>query len=194
MARPRKLYIYDKSSEIDRKQADGRFDDDDDDVLKIGVSLGVVNLRKVFEQLSNNNMRFNRVLFQTHGGPGRIWFGNQSVTAQVLKAQFRDFTSLFPHPTRIYFDGCNVAEGGDGTDFLLAAGEVFLVGGGETVGWTTLGHGVPGWVPFIGGHTLHFWGGDGDTIKRIRFFANGRPNFTDSWIPGGSIGNSCGCN
>jgi hypothetical protein len=181
MAHQNKLYIYDKSSDIDRDQAAGRFSGDND-VLTIGVRFGVENLRKVFEQLVNNNERFNRVVFQTHGSPGRIWFGNESVTANVLKTQFRMFSQLFPHPTRIYFDGCNVAEGGDGTDFLLAAGEVFLrTGGGETFGWTTLGHGTWGWVPFIGGHTLHF-GGE-NTLKRIRFFRGGGPDFPDSWIP-----------
>ena len=181
MARATKLYIYDKSSELDRNQADGRFSDDDD-VLTIGVSLRIKNLVKVFEQLVNNNWKFNHVLFQTHGGPGRIWFGNEAVNATVLKTQFNNFTSLFPHPTKIYFDGCNVAEGGNGTDFLLAAGEVFLVkGGGETLGWTTLGHGVWGWIPVIGGHTLHF-GGE-NTLKRIRFFRGGEPDFPDSWIP-----------
>jgi len=181
MGRPTKLYIYDKSSNIDRRQAAGRFIDDDD-VLTIGVGLGVINLRKVFEQLVNNNQSFNRVVFQTHGGPGRIWFGNEAVTAVVLKAQFNGFSQLFPHPTRIYFDGCNVAAGGVGTDFLLAAGEVFLtMGGGETFGWTTTGYGLPGWISLIGGHTLHF--GDIETLKRIRFFRGGTPDFPDSWIP-----------
>jgi hypothetical protein len=150
MTRATKLYIYDKSDWIDRAQANGRFIDDDD-VLTIGVGLGVQNLRKVFENLAANELRFNRVLFQTHGGPGSIWFGNEPVTANVLKTQFTGFSKLFPHPTRIYFDGCNVAEGGAGTNFLLAAGEVFLIlGGGETVGWTTIGHGIPGLVSLIG--------------------------------------------
>lgn len=182
MSRQTKLYIYDESSEIDRKQAAGRFDGDDD-VLTIGVKFGVGNLRKVFEALSNNNQTFNRVVFQTHGSPGNIWFGDDPVNATVLKTQFNSFSQLFPHPARIYFDGCNVAEGGRGTDFLLAAGETFLRGGGgDTLGWTTIGHGVWGWVPFIGGHTLHF-GGDG-TLKRIRFFPGGTPDFPDSLIPG----------
>jgi hypothetical protein len=181
MANAQKLYIYDKSSEIDRKQASGRFDDDDD-VLTIGVQLGLPNLIKVFENLANNNMTFNRLLFQTHGSPGGIWFGNDFVSKHTLKPVFASFASLFPHPARIYFDGCNVAEGGDGTDFLLAAGETLLaLGGGDAFGFTTIGHGVSGWVPFIGGHTLHF--GDSSTFKRIRFFPGGEPDFPDSWIP-----------
>ncbi len=181
MTRATKLYIYDKSDWIDRAQANGRFIDDDD-VLTIGIEAGVKTLIKVFENLAANELKFNRVLFQTHGGPGNIWFGDEPVTASVLKTKFASFSKLFPHPTRIYFDGCNVAEGGDGTNFLLAAGEVFLVlGGGETVGWTTLGFGMPGIFSLIGGHTLHF--GGSDNLKRIRFFRGGSPDFPDSWIP-----------
>jgi hypothetical protein len=183
MTRATKLYIYDKSDWIDRTQANGRFIGDDD-VLTIGIDEagGVKTLVKVFENLAANEFKFNRVLFQTHGGSGRIWFGNEAVTAKVLKTQFASFSKLFPHPTRIYFDGCNVAEGGDGTDFLLAAGEVFLVlGGGETVGWITLGFGMPGLISGIGGHTLHL--GGSDKLKRIRFFRGGEPDFPDSWIP-----------
>ena len=56
-----KLYIYDKSSEIDREQAAGRFEGDDD-VLTIGVSLGVMNLKKVFDQLLGSNQTFNRAV------------------------------------------------------------------------------------------------------------------------------------
>jgi hypothetical protein len=103
----------------------------------------------------------------------------------TVRKHFPDFAALFPSPARIYFDGCNVAEGGAGTDFLIDVGATLLTkGGGETIGWTTLGHGVPGWVPFIGGHSLHFGDLDGDsTLKRIRFYPGGEPDFPDSWIP-----------
>ena len=180
MANPQKLYIYDQSSEIDRKQAAGRFGDDDG-VLTIGVP-SERDLLNALHDLTNKRMTFNRALFQTHGGPGGIWFSNDWVSKYTIDAYFAPFAALFPHAARIYFDGCNVADGGDGTDFLLKVGEVLLVnGGGETMGWTTLGHGVWGWVPFIGGHTIHF-GGE-DALKRIRFFPGGEPDFADSWIP-----------
>ena len=78
-------------------------------------------------------------------------------------------TGCFETKRKIYFDGCNVAEGKDGWDFLAAAGETFLRSGGITMGWTSLGSGMPGWVPFIGGHTEHFWG---DT-KVIQFGPGG---------------------
>ena len=115
-----KLYIYDKSSEIDREQAAGRFEGDDD-VLTIGVSLGVMNLKKVFDQLLGSNQTFNRAVIQTHGGPGKIYLGNEFIDSNVWKGTFYglNYEKLFPKFTRMYFDGCNVAEGGRGTDFPL---------------------------------------------------------------------------
>src|SRR5262245_10767836 len=153
----KKLYIYDQTSSIDRSQASGRFDADE--AITFPVSGGITQLRKLLDALVANGATFDRVLFQTHGGPGRILFGAERLTKETLKTDFAGYTGLFPTYTRIYFDGCNVAEGGDGTDFLIAAGYVFLkVGGGETFGWVNVGHGLPGWVPFWGGHTIHFGG------------------------------------
>ena len=44
-----------------------------------------------------------------------------------------------------------------------------------------VGHGTWGSIPFLGGHTLHF--GGSNTLKRIRFYPGGSPDFTHSWIP-----------
>jgi len=179
--KPWKLYVYDKSSDIDRDQADGRFDGATD-VLTFGIEKGVSELYDVLGNLVDMGWTFDRALFQTHGTPGGILFGGHMFGALSMKAHCAPFAKLFPGPARIYFDGCNVAEGGDGTDFLIAAGETLLnLAGGLTIGWTTLGHGMPGWMPFIGGHTLHF--GDDDTIKAIRFQPGGEPDFAHSWIP-----------
>jgi hypothetical protein len=175
-----KLYIYDATSTLDRMQAAGRFSGQHD-VLTIGIQKEIPELVTVFNQLLASNQHFNRVLFQTHGNTGRILFNHHRLDAGVLKAQFRSYGALFPFFTRIYFDGCNVAEDSSGTDFLLAAGEVFLqVGGGEVFGWKNLGHPVPGFLPFIGGHTIHF--GGAANFKRIRFFPGGSPDWPDSFV------------
>jgi Domain of unknown function (DUF4347) len=178
-----KLYIYDKSSNIDRIQAAQRFIGDKD-VLAIGITVGVANLQKVFEMLSGNNQKFDRVVFQTHGSPGKIYFGNEHVDALTLKSRFQNFDNLFPAYTRIYFDGCNVADGEDGTNFLLAAGAVFLRrAGGEAFGWRNIGHAVGSqWIPFIRGHTIHL--GGSSNLKTIRFFQGGTPNWPASSLPG----------
>lgn len=175
-----KLYIYDRSSGIDRWQAAGRFGAGE--VLQIGIDKGIAELKSTFDSLALQNYVFNRALFQTHGGPGRIWFGNDALNKETLKSMFSGYTSLFPRAARIYFDGCNVAEGGAGTDFLIVAGSVFLTnGGGDVLGWVNFGLGMPFFVPFIRGHTIHF--GGGNNLKRIRFYRGGAPNFPDSSIP-----------
>jgi hypothetical protein len=179
MAAQSKLYIYDKSSRIDRWQAAGRFSGDNE-VLTIGVSSGVKNLQKVFESLAGNNQKFNRVVFQTHGSPGAIYFGNESVNAATWKTLFRGYETMFPVYTRMYFDGCNVAEGGFGTDFLIAAGSVFFL---LEVAKRSVGkHGNWPAGIHIGlcGHTIHF--GGGSNLKKIRFFRGGQPNWPDSRV------------
>ena len=183
-----KLYIYDKTDWQDRMQAAGRFSGDDD-VMTIPIESGLSELKKQFQILAHNGqVFFDRVVMQTHGSPGRVWFGNDGINYKTWESDFTGFDSIFPNFTRLYFDGCNVAEGGDGTEFLRAAGYVFLKrGGGDVFGWTTLGMAVPGHIPIFGGHTLHwsnpFSGGGSSTFKRLRFFRGGETNWTDSYIP-----------
>lgn len=164
-----KLYVYDNTSSLDIKQAAGRFSDGE--VHTIGAA-SPEQLLQALDGLVAAGATFSRVLVQTHGGPGRVWFNGVPVGEAMLRQRFapRNYHTLFPHYTRIYFDGCNVAEGAAGTEFLRAAGEVFLrLGGGEVFGFTSVGHGVWGWVPIIGGHTLHFSG----RLKKLFFRTGG---------------------
>lgn len=57
-----------------------------------------------------------------------IFFNHEPITAAVLRNVFarRGYHQLFSNRTKLYFDGCNVADGNDGWDFLAAAGEAFL--------------------------------------------------------------------
>jgi hypothetical protein len=179
-----KLYLYDKTSEIDRKQADGRFDDSDD-VMTIGV-VSVKMLKIVFDQLVGNNQRFDRLLVQTHGSPGNVYFGGDPLNATVLGSTFlgMGYEAVFPNYTRIYFDGCNVAAGSAGTQFLTLVGQIFCRrAGGEVFGFNNIGRGFPGWVPFIGGHTLHL-GGD---LKKLYFDPGGilKPDKPFDWNKSG---------
>lgn len=183
-----KLYIYDVTSSIDRSQASGRFSAQDD-VLTFGVG-AVDELVGVFKELLAHGERFNHVLFQTHGGPGAIYFHGAPLKASLLKARLQGYGALFPSFTKLYFDGCNVAQGANGTNFLIAAGEVLLqVGGGDAFGWKNLGHALPGWFPFKAGHTLHFWGSD--NFKRIRFFPGGSPDWPHSFVPSSASDDDC---
>jgi len=173
-----KLYIYDSSSEIDRKQAVGRFSGDSK-VVTLAAS-SVAELHKMLASFVATKRTFQRVLFQTHGNSGEIFFNHKPISASNLRTDFAGYHQLFPNRTKVYFDGCNVAEGKKGWDFLAVAGEAFLQNqGGITMGYTSLGGGMPGWIPLIGGHTVHLWGdvkfiefGSG-AVELSRFSSNG---------------------
>lgn len=171
-----KLYIYDSSSAEDREQASFRFSKDDN-VWVLGVhSKG--HLIAELNRLLVEPAYFSRVLVQTHGGAGNIKFNGGSIYDTTLTADFTryGFHRLFPFYTKIYFDGCNVAEGTLGDDFLNAVGSIFLRnGGGEVFGWTSPGYGMTGgsfpfYFPFRLGHTIHFSG----ELKKFYFTAGGR--------------------
>jgi len=165
-----KLYIYDLSSPEDRDQARKRFDDDDD-VRAVGVT-SKMHLLADLSRLVVEKTYFSRLLVQTHGGPGHIKLDGDSIYDTTLKSDFagRGFHKLFPFYTRIYFDGCNVADGSLGSDFLETVGSIFLRnGGGEVFGWTSPGYGMSSWIPFIGGHTIHFSG----NLKKMYFSPGG---------------------
>jgi hypothetical protein len=170
---PTKLYIYDSTSDADTAQADGRFDEDD--VVTLGVPSREA-LTAALDRLVRQRVYFNRVLFQTHGEPGCIKFDGLRIYDTTLQEYFapRNYHTLFPMYTRIYFDGCNVADGTSGTEFLQKVGKIFLkLGGGEAFGYTSPGYGISGWVPFFGGHTIHFSG----QLKKL-FFNPGGVQFT----------------
>lgn len=90
--------------------------------------------------------------------PGML--GNPDVQMDLI--QYIDFMNpkmlqagyekLFPMPTKMYFDGCNVADTDEGWKFLEKAGGLFLHGGGQVIGWTSKG------INLWAGHTVHFWG------------------------------------
>src|SRR5438876_10462370 len=73
------------------------------------------------DDLVRRGAGFERALFQTHGNPGGIWLGNDFVNDHELTTSFSGgrYCSLLPRSnTRIYFDGCNIAEDPDGCAFL----------------------------------------------------------------------------
>jgi hypothetical protein len=166
----KKLYVYDSTSELDRDQAECRFGKSNDLVTLPVASAAQLEVELI--KLKNTGATFDRVVIQTHGNSGMIFFNHQALTGAGLKMQFagKGFESMFPSYTRIYFDGCNVAEGSRGEQFLTTAGEIFLRnGGGEVMGFRSLGTAIPWWVPFIAGHTVHF----NDGFVKIQFAPGG---------------------
>lgn len=105
--------------------------------------------------LTKGTENFDQILFETHGSPGHIAFNGEGLGAKGLR-QMKGFGfhRFVKENSRIYFNGCNVAEGKDGWDFLQAAAEVFLNGkSGQVFGQTSVGIGNP-----FNGHVVHLWG------------------------------------
>jgi hypothetical protein len=135
------LYLYDGDmSWLGRSVP--RFDAN----LNIAVKGGINGLKNVFGQLLSQNKTFKRVVFDTHGYKGMIFFGDEKGNKQIdvgKLSEFNGYDALFPNYTRMYFDGCNVADDDEGWKFLETAGKIFLPrGGGLTFGWTSKGFAV----------------------------------------------------
>jgi hypothetical protein len=168
-----KLFIYDALDDDNREQAEGRFDDDYDITPLPCRSLAhlMANL-----DLLKGRFVFSHVLFQTHGGPGRITIGPDRLYWTTFTDTMKDsgYDALFPFYTLIYFDGCNVAAADgldEGLNFLSAVGHAWLLrAGGQGFGWTSAGYASWGSFPLIGGHTMHFTG----NVVRLYFGPGGR--------------------
>jgi hypothetical protein len=125
------------------------------DAAKVISCADVATLLAALDALVSAGTTFDRVLFETHGGPGVIGFGDDAVVAATLRSWIpRQYTKLVTGNARVYFNGCNVAEGPVGWQFLEAAAALFLTpGGGEVFGHPSLGLANP-----FNGHVLHLWG------------------------------------
>jgi len=98
-----------------------------------------------------------RLEFNTHGKPGRVSLGSDGLTAKaIVDMRPQHFHKAFAKDARVFFHGCNVAEGRKGEEFLEAFAQTFFIGGGGRVGASTsLGFGTGNWV---NGKVYHLWG------------------------------------
>lgn len=165
---PKKLFIFDTSDPDNYEQAVTRFNIRD--VEWLGAS-GKDELLKGLDAFVGKRLTFDKVLVQTHGHPGYLEFGAYNVWGGTLDRDFapRGYHTLFPTYTKIYFDGCNVASGDDGTEFLTSVGRNFLrLAGGQAMAWTSPGY-YYWWMPLSGSKTYH-WSGD---LKNFLFWPGG---------------------
>ena len=135
--------------------------------FNVEVSGGIKGLKNQLDKLVSDRKTFERVMFYTHGNTGKIFFGDDDINVSNL-ADLQKYNVLFPFFGRMYFAGCNVADGEDGWRFLEAAGRVFFpTRGGVTFGWTSKGFFDGGNLitllsPLISltrsGHEDHLWG------------------------------------
>jgi hypothetical protein len=97
---------------------------------------------------------FDRILFEIHVALGLTAFGDRGITTPYWSSIKGRYNRLVSANARIYFIGCNVAEGSKGWDFLESVANVFMTsGGGVIFGQTSAGFGNP-----YNGHLVHFWG------------------------------------
>lgn len=119
-------------------------------------------------------MRFDRVLFQTHGVPGTIWFGSRGIgdidpSTRLSRFAGRGFHRPFPFDTLVYFGGCGVGATCNGAQLLVDAGEVFTCSdGGEAFALTTPVR-IPGVDAVHRRQTSH----PNAPLKRLQFLVGG---------------------
>ena len=133
---------------------------------------GVIVLTEWLDVLVKNRTSFSNMVFITHGASGKIRIDGDDLDQRSLRLYFqaKGYEQLVESGGRIYFAGCDCADGEDGWNFLEAAGNVFLkYGGGQCFGWTSLGFAVPSYFSPSGGHAVHLWG----DIRAVQFDFHG---------------------
>jgi hypothetical protein len=159
------LHIYDASDFSIAATASVRRNFMAENIYPIAINAkhgGMIELMGELDKLRDDGKKFQRGLFETHGGPGLITFGGARITAKTLTNYFsrRGYERIFPYyGSKIYFNGCNVADSSQkdpqkGWEFLDAAGSVFLkLGGGFTMAQTGAGYPI-----IFTGHVIRFPG------------------------------------
>lgn len=129
-------------------------------------------LVSVLDGYVSSGRTFDRILFETHGSPGRIYFNHQYIDSTWINSSMagRGYEAICPTSTRIYFNGCNVAAEATGSTFMRTIARIFLTGaGGSVFGHTSLGLVVPIYS-HVTGHVVHLTG----DLKTIYVGAGGR--------------------
>jgi hypothetical protein len=102
----------------------------------------VAKLKSVFRSMLKFNATLDQLDFHTHGGPGAIALGADSLDYTNVGIQLANqgFEKLFNKGAAIIFTGCNVAESYPGEYFLVCVGATLLgASGGKVMGSTGAG-------------------------------------------------------
>ena len=111
------------------------------------IGAGCLNdLRAALDGLVAGGTKLDNLLFTTHGIPGCIIFGKSTVNEGLANSNVaawlagRGYEGLFNPGAVVSLDGCNVAEGPDGSTFLQNLGAIFFIAiYGSIKASTTLG-------------------------------------------------------
>ncbi len=116
------------------------------------------------KNLKNLGIKIERMVIETHGSPGALYFGNDSLdSTSLVRLKGKGYEELFEENARIFLNGCNIAESecstgtcgpaGNGRKFLLDLARLFLFKGGGRVGASTSKG-----IPFFNNKVYHLWG------------------------------------
>jgi hypothetical protein len=148
------LSIYDADDKHIRNFGEHR-----DAERKLAITGGLKGLVESWgEFIKSPGGFYNRIVFDTHGNSGRIFFTDEAMYWGGVRDIFGryNYNKIFPIYTKIYFSGCNVAEGDDGWLFLQEiAKQLCRSGGGVVIGYTSLGIATRFSWPRT---PKHFWG------------------------------------
>lgn len=136
------------------------------------IRLPVADLREFtmnLRWLRDEGMLVDRLIIDTHGSPGAIYFGKEWLDHTRLQRFRAGFSRIFAAGARIFLSGCNVAEScgigkcsapGDGRRFLMDFARCFLSRNGGCVGAST----SLGFANLFTNRVYHFWG---DTVYAL---------------------------
>jgi len=135
------------------------------DTGAIGIRVeNVADFKFQLQNLKKLNIKMDRMVIETHGSPGAVYFGNDPLNVDTLIAfKAQGFEELFEENARVFLNGCNIAESecstgtcgpeGNGRKFLLDFARIFLFKGGGRVGASTSKG-----LPFFNSKVYHLWG------------------------------------
>ncbi len=151
MGKTGRLCVYDSEDENSRDIANGR----DADLYLGADSVGA--LQSGLDRALAAGHTFRRVVFDTHGSEGSIYFGKGKLNTGTMRKflSARGYERLFPNYSRMYFSGCNISDDETGWRFLEEANEIFFSsGGGVSLAYTSVGIAVR-WTSVT---PKHLWG------------------------------------
>ncbi len=90
-----------------------------------------------FSLILNRYTNLKQIDFYTHGNVGYVYLAGGSVSIGNIGRFTPPHPALFTGEGRVLFAGCNVGEGKEGRDFLIAVGRVLLAGRGGIVAGST---------------------------------------------------------
>jgi hypothetical protein len=90
-----------------------------------------------FSPIMNKYCNLKQINFYTHGNVGYVHLAGGGVVESTVSLFLPPHPNLFLDEGRVLFIGCNVGEGQEGRNFLIAAGKTLLKGKGGFVGGTT---------------------------------------------------------